>query len=127
MHRKSVPGMLLIFFLALASPAIAREKTARATGWVSDENCGAEHTKPGGAGCIRKCMKGGQDIGHPEWKPQRAVFVSDADKKVWIVQNPEAMRGREGEHVKLTGRFDAARNSVRVVEVALAGSQEKEN
>src|SRR2546428_3997295 len=58
-------GLLLGVSLA----AQARERTA--TGWISDENCGARHTKPGGAGCIKKCMHGGQDIGHPEWKPQR--------------------------------------------------------
>ncbi len=68
---------------ATAGPA---RNSATLRGWVSDEYCGAQHTKPGGADCVRKCIKGGADIGHPEWKPQRTVFVADDEKRVWIVQ-----------------------------------------
>ncbi len=113
-------GWVLLAALALAGAGAAKEKTLRATGWVSDENCGRQHTKPGGAGCIRKCMHGGQDIGHPEWKPQRMVFVRDSDKKIWVVQNPESLKGHEGHHVSLAGRFDAAKHSVAVSEVTTA-------
>ncbi len=118
----------LSFALILGVQALAKPKNTAATGWVSDENCGARHTKPGGAGCIKKCMRGGQDIGHPEWKPQRMVFVNDTDKAVWIVANPEALRGQEGQHVKLTGRFDGAKKSLRVNQaaaVAESGAAEK--
>jgi hypothetical protein len=116
--RRTILATLLIA-VAMGITTGAREKNSVAAGWVSDENCGAQHTKPGGADCIRKCMKGGQDIGHPEWKPQRMVFVRDADKKVWVVSNPEALKGHEGEHVRIAGRFDAAGNSLRVVEVSI--------
>ena len=115
--KKTMLAALLIA-LAMGIATGAREKNSVATGWVSDENCGAQHTKPGGANCIRKCIKGGQDIGHPEWKPQRVVFVRDTDKKVWIVSNPEALKGHEGDHVRIAGRFNASGNSLRVVEVS---------
>ena len=107
--------------LMLGVSAFAKPKNTTATGWVSDENCGARHTKPGGASCIKKCMHGGQDIGHPEWKPQRMVFVNDTDKAVWVVANPEALRGQEGQHVKITGRFDATKKFVRVNQAATEG------
>lgn len=88
-----------------------------ATGWVSDEACGAEHTKPGGEDCVRKCLMGGAHVGHPEWKPQRMVFVTDAGKKIWIVTNPAALKGFEGKHVKIKGQLNAARKTVRVTTV----------
>ena len=110
----------ILFALLLGSLAVAaspaNQKNVSLTGWVSDEHCGAQHTKPGGAGCIRKCIKGGADVGHPEWKPQRMVFVSEADKKVWVVENPETLKGREGQKVKIRGRIDARKKAILVIE-----------
>lgn len=117
--------LALAVSLVLGVAAFAREKTTTLTGWVSDENCGAKHTRAGGAGCIKKCMRGGQDIGHPEWKPQRAVFVADRDGKVWIVENPETIQGQEGRHVTIVGRLDAAKNTVRVKQVSPLDSEQK--
>jgi hypothetical protein len=71
-------------------------------GWVSDAGCGAKHTQAGGADCVRKCLKGGQDIGHP-------VFVTDGDKTIWVIANPSALKGQEG--------LDASKGSLRVVNV----------
>jgi hypothetical protein len=117
--------LALAVSLALDIATFAREKTTKLTGWVSDENCGAKHTRAGGAGCIRKCMRGGEDIGHPEWKPQRAVFVADRDGKVWIVENPETIRGQEGRHVTITARLDATKNTVRVKQVSVLGNEQE--
>jgi hypothetical protein len=117
--------LALAVSLALGVATFAREKTTTLTGWVSDESCGAKHTRAGGAGCIKKCMKGGQDVGHPEWKPQRPVFVADRDGKIWIVENPDAIEGQEGRHVTIMGRLDAAKNTVRVRQVSALGSEQK--
>ena len=87
------------------------------TGWVSDAHCGAAHTKPGGEGCVRKCIAGGEHI-NPEWKAQKMVLVTDGDRRILTVENPEALKGREGRHVEINGRIDAANDSVRVVEVS---------
>ena len=46
-------------------------------------------------------------MGHPEWKPQRAVFVADDDQGIWIVENPEAVRNFPAAHVVLAGKFNA--------------------
>jgi len=89
-------------------------KNINVTGWVSDEACGAEHTKPGGEDCVKKCLMGGAHVGHPEWKAQRMVFVTDAGQKIWIVANPETLKGFEGQHVQITGQLNVARRIVRV-------------
>lgn len=84
------------------------------TGWISDEACGAQHTKPGGADCVQKCWRGGAAVGHPEWKPQRAVFVADDTKTVWIVENPDAVEKFPAAHVRVSGKFDEGKASVLV-------------
>ncbi|HEY0006161.1 MAG TPA: hypothetical protein VGB17_15380 [Pyrinomonadaceae bacterium] len=108
-----IAGPLLIASILMAAAAAA-SKPFSMNGWVSDESCGAEHTKAGREDCVRKCLRGGADIGHPEWKPQRMVFVADRDKRIWIVENPEALKGQEGRHVKITGQLNASSKTVKV-------------
>lgn len=101
-------GMLLLSLSAHG------DNKATLRGWVSDEACGALHTKPGGEGCIRKCLRGGAAIGHPEWLPQRVVLVSDRDQKIWIVENPQSLDGREGKHVEVQATLDLPKGSLRI-------------
>ena len=103
----------LLILLSLA----AADQPLTLTGWVSDASCGARHTKPGGEDCVRKCIAGAVHL-NPDWKPQKMVFVTDGDQRTWIVENPEALQGHEGRHVEITGRVDAAKNSVRVTRAA---------
>ena len=49
---------------------------------------------------------------HPEWKPQRAVFVADDDQSIWIVENPEAAMNFAAAHVELAGKFDSAKKTI---------------
>jgi hypothetical protein len=84
-------------------------------GYVSDAGCGARHAGIGGASCIRKCIRGGASVGHPEWKPQRMVLVRDGDQRLLAVDNPDALQGREGEHVVLIARV--RRDHVRVIRI----------
>lgn len=106
-------------FLLLAAGILlfslgAHGKKATLRGWVSDEACGAQHTKPGREGCIRKCRRGGASVGHPEWLPQRLVLVSDSDGKIWIVENPESLDICEGKHVEVGATLDSAKGSMRI-------------
>jgi hypothetical protein len=82
-------------------------------GWVSDESCGREHVKPGGEDCVRKCIKGAVDL-NPEWTPQKMVFVTDAEHEIWVVENPEALEGNEGKHLRIAGTLDRGKKSIRV-------------
>jgi hypothetical protein len=103
--------LLVCVFVALGSPS-AQQKNAPRTGWISDEGCGAQHTKTGGADCVQKCWRGGASVGHSEWKPRRAVFVADDDQAIWIIENPEAVKNFPVVHVLLTGQFDSAKKTV---------------
>ena len=114
--------LVLLFgcgLLALVGLA-AQQKNAPQTGWISDEACGSQHTKPGRADCVQKCWRGGASVGHPEWKPQRAVFVADNDQAIWIVENPEAVKDFPAAHVSLAGQFDSAKKIVHVEKITPA-------
>src|SRR5437660_2300190 len=62
-------------------------------GWVSDSKCGAKGANAGAEACTKKCIAAGE-------KP---VVVSDADQRVYSVENPDALKGHEGHHVAVTG------------------------
>jgi hypothetical protein len=91
----------------------AADDDVTVTGWVSDESCGAEHVKPGGEDCVRKCIKGAVEL-NPEWTPQRMVFVTDGEHEIWFVENPKALQGEEGKHLRITGTLDEEKKSVRI-------------
>jgi hypothetical protein len=105
--------------VALRSLAAQQTDVSRA-GWISDEACGVKHTKAGGADCVQKCWRGGAFVGHAEWKPQRAVFVADADEGIWIVENPEAVANFPAAHVLLAGKFDSAKKTIHVEKITPA-------
>jgi hypothetical protein len=106
--RITFVSLLVCGLVALGSLS-AQQKHASRAGWISDKGCGARHTKAGGADCIQKCWRGGASVGHPEWKPQRAVFVADDDHGIWTVENSEAVRSFPAAHVVLAGKFDSAK------------------
>jgi hypothetical protein len=111
--------LLACSFVGLGA-VTAQQKDSSRAGWISDESCGTEHTKPGRADCVRKCWRGGAAVGHPEWKPQRAVFVADDDQGIWIIDNAETVSNFPAAHVMLTGKFDPAKKSVHVEKVSPA-------
>jgi hypothetical protein len=112
--------ILLVGSFATLGSVSAQQKNASRTGWISDEACAAEHTKPGRADCVQKCWRGGASVGHPEWKPQRAVFVADDDQAIWIIENPEAVKDFPAAHVSLAGQFDSAKKSIHVEKITSA-------
>jgi len=106
--------VVAMWLLQLALVASAKTEPITVTGWVSDENCGAAHTKPGGEDCVLKCLRGGAHVGHPEWKAQRMVFVTDEGQQIWVVVNPKALKGFEGKHVTITGSLHVDSKKIRV-------------
>jgi hypothetical protein len=81
---------LLFFMVALAS---AEDKPATVNGFVSDSQCGAKGANASHAACMTKCLG----------KGAKAVIVTDGDQKVMAVDNPDALKGHEGQHVAVTG------------------------
>ncbi len=45
------------------------------------------------------------------------TFTADKDSKIWKVNNPEALSGIEGRHVKVKAHVDAAQNQIQIVSV----------
>lgn len=84
----AIAAMVAMFSLAASAAA----KKGTWTGWVGDEKCGA-HVK---ADCAKKCLDAGEKM----------VFVTDKDKKVIPVANPEALKDHAGHHVKVKGTVD---------------------
>ena len=44
------------------------------------------------------------------------VFVTDDEPQLWFVENPEALRGYEGKHMRISGKLDSEAKSVHVEE-----------
>lgn len=97
------------------TPPAAPTKARTVVGWVSDGHCGAQHMKTGGKACVRKCIAGAEHL-NPEWKPGGMVFVT-ADKKLWKVDNPDALWGHESEELEILAIVNAERPSLRVEKV----------
>jgi hypothetical protein len=111
---------LVVCGLVVLGSVSAQQRVASHSGWISDESCGTQHTKLGRADCVQKCWRGGASVGHPEWKPQQAVFVGDDDQAIWIVENPEAVRNFPAAHVVLEAKFDSARKTIYVEKITQA-------
>ena len=101
---------ILALSLSIATMAsvasFAAGSTMKINGWVSDAMCGAKHAGSGAA-CVKKCIAGGE-------KP---VFVDDAKKQVWAIDNPDSVKAVYGEHVTVMATADAATKTVHITSV----------
>jgi hypothetical protein len=94
---------LLIAVVCLGAMTAGAANTTKIKGWISDSMCGAKHAGSG-ASCVRKCIEGGM-------KP---VFVDEAKKAVWTIDNPDAVKDFYGDHVTVTATADEASKSVHI-------------
>ena len=99
---KRVFALLLAVF-ALGTVAASAAGSSKINGWISDSMCGAKHTGSGAA-CVKKCIDGGM----------APVFVDEAKKAVWTIDNPDAVKAFYGEHVTVTATADADKKSVHI-------------
>ena len=109
---KKVFAALLVMSFAMfvvAAGASDMGKTTNINGWVSETMCGAKHAAPGGEACVKKCIANGSKM----------AFVSDADKSVWAVDNPDKLAGHEGHHVTIAAHVDKDKKSVHVESVTM--------
>jgi hypothetical protein len=113
MHKKMIVVAAAVLALCLSSAQADDTKTYK--GWVSDASCGAEHVGGKNAGCVRKCVKGGAHVGHPEWTAQAMVLVLDETNDIVVISNPEKLAGHEAEHVTVTAKV-AEDKSIEVLE-----------
>ena len=104
---KRVVALLTLVVAFSAITAKAADTTIN--GWISDAMCGAKHAGSGAA-CVKKCIDGGE----------APVFVDEAKKEVWTIDNPDAVKDFYGDHVTVTAAADASKKSVHITSIAAA-------
>ncbi len=105
---KRVLALLMAAFSLTAISARAADST-KINGWISDAMCGAKHTGSG-KDCVIKCIKMGE----------APVFVDEAKKAVWSIDNPDAVKAFYGVHVTISASTDEAKKSVHIDSIAEA-------
>ena len=99
--KRSLFVMVAVF--ALSAAAAMAADSSKITGYISDSMCGAKHAGTG-AECVKKCIEGGM-------KP---VFVSEKDKAVWTIDNPDAVKDFYGDHVTVKATAERSAKSVHI-------------
>ncbi len=103
--------IVAVLILVLSSAAIAANAadSTQINGWISDSMCGAKHTGTGAA-CVKKCIAGGM----------APVFVDEAKKAVWAIDNPDAVKSFYGDHVTVKASVDESKKSVHIDSIEAA-------
>jgi len=104
---KRIASVLAVALAFAPLSALAAESTIN--GWISDSMCGAKHAGSG-ASCVKVCIKGGD----------APVFVDEAKKEVWTIDNPDAVKEFYGDHVTVTAAADASKKSDHITSFAAA-------
>jgi hypothetical protein len=106
---------LLVVLALVGASAFAADQSTQPTtinGWVSDSQCGAAHAGSG-ASCVKKCVESGA-------KP---VFVDDAQKQVWTIDDPASVTSHLGHHVAVVATTNAANKSVHITKLTMLPDQ----
>jgi hypothetical protein len=98
---------LLVVALSFAAMSARAADSTKINGWISDSMCGAKHAGSGAA-CAKKCVDGGME----------AVFVDEGKKAVWKIDNPDSVKGFVGQHVTISAKADADKQSVHIDSIA---------
>jgi hypothetical protein len=107
---------LFVVVLALSTvPALAADMSAaKVSGYISDSMCGAKHNGSApNAACVKKCLGGGA-------KP---VFVDDANKGVYTIDDPDSVKGHEGHHVSVVAKMDDSAKTIHISKVSMLADQ----
>jgi hypothetical protein len=109
---------LFVVVLALSTmPVMAADMSGtKVSGYISDSNCAAKHNSSApDAACVAKCIGGGA-------KP---VFVDDAKKSVYTIDDPDSVKDHYGHHVAVTGKVDDGAKTIHITNVAMLPDQGK--
>jgi len=98
-------------------PALAADMSAaKVNGYISDSKCGAMHNgSTPNAACVKKCVDGGA-------KP---VFVDDAKKEVYTIDDPDTVKDHYGHHVAVNGKINESDKTIHISNVAMLPDQGK--
>jgi hypothetical protein len=103
-------NLLLLAGLICMSAAFASAADTSINGWISDSMCAAKHAGTGGQ-CAKKCI---------ESMGAKPVFVDEAKKEVWQIDNPDAVKGHYGEKVTISATTNADTKTVHVDSITAA-------
>jgi hypothetical protein len=105
---------LLSVVLALSTvPAMAASVTP-INGYISESMCGAKHNSSApNEACVKKCIAGGS-------KP---VFVDDASKTVYTIDDPDSVKGHEGHHVAVVAKVDDSSKTIHISKLSMLKDQ----
>jgi hypothetical protein len=99
--------------IGLFSGALAMAGDGSWTGYIADSKCGAKAAHEGARECTVKCVKEGA----------KYVFVNDADKKVYVIDNQEKVADHAGHHVTVKGSVEG--DTLKLASIEMAPAQTK--
>jgi len=79
------------------------------TGYISDSACGVKGAKEGQGECTTKCVK---EHG------AKYVFVNDADKKIYAIDDQDKVAAHSGHHVTVKGSVTG--ESLKLTDISMA-------
>jgi len=79
------------------------------TGYISDSQCGAKGANDSARDCTIKCVK---EHG------AKYVFVNDADKKVYVIDDQDKVAAHAGHHVTVKGTVDGDTLKLKSIDMA---------
>src|SRR5690242_16703492 len=99
-----------VVVVALFAGALAMAGDGSWTGYITDSKCGAKAAHEGARECTVKCVKEGA----------KYVFVNDADKKVYAIENQDKVADHAGHHVTVKGSVEGDNLKLNSIEMAAA-------
>jgi hypothetical protein len=105
--------LFAVLVLSATAAVAADQQSTKVNGWISDSMCAQKHAGKPAVSCVKKCIEMGS-------KP---VFVDDAKKQVWAIDNPDAVTAHYGHHVSITGMEDSSAKSIHINKVTMLSDQ----
>jgi hypothetical protein len=94
LKMKKLFAVCAVFSMFLLTASMWAADTETVKGWVSDSMCAAKGASASHEACAKKCLE----------KGAKMVVVTDSDKKVLTVDNPDALKDHVGHHMAVTGQ-----------------------
>jgi hypothetical protein len=107
MKARFAAGMVL----TLCAAALTFGADGSWTGYISDSKCGVKGAAEGQAECTTKCVK---EHG------AKYVFVNDADKKVYAIDDQDKVAAHAGHHVTVKGSVEGETLKLSSIDMAPA-------
>ena len=105
--------MLGLVALALSLPVMSRAQSSTSESDQAKQNDQSRQSDQ----ATQSQGKGNQKLSGTVSKDDK-TFTNDADSKTYQVDNPDALKGQEGQHVGLIVHVDPDNNVIHIIQVA---------